>query len=58
MPLSCGWNDLNAAFMSYETECRAGMAVTGVHQRLCGTTGTVPHEHAPFTINKLAGNTL
>ena len=40
MPLSCGWNDMNAAFMSYEGAAGPGPAVTGVHKSLCGTTGT------------------
>jgi hypothetical protein len=35
-----GWNVMNAAFMSYEGMAGPGSAVTGVHERLCGTTGT------------------
>ena len=30
---------MNAAFMSYEESAGPGSAVTGVHERLCGTTG-------------------
>jgi hypothetical protein len=40
MPLSCGWNGMNAAFMPYEGQARPGDAVTGVCRRLCGNTGT------------------
>jgi hypothetical protein len=34
MPLSCGWNDMNAAFMSYERAAGPGPAVTGMHKSL------------------------
>jgi hypothetical protein len=39
MPLSCGWNDMNAAFTSYEEAAGPVPAVTGVHKSLYGTTG-------------------
>jgi hypothetical protein len=32
-------DDMNAAFTSYEGDCRASEAVTGVRRRLRGTTG-------------------
>ena len=35
-----GWNDMNAASTSYEVSAGPGSAVTGVYERLCGTTGT------------------
>jgi hypothetical protein len=54
MPLSCGWNDMNAAFtLSYEGSAGPGSAVTGVHERLCGTAGTAgtaARRPGPFTI--------
>ena len=31
---------MNAAFTSYEGSAGPGSGVTGVHERLCGTTGT------------------
>jgi hypothetical protein len=40
MPLSRGWNDMNAAFTSYEGLAGPGSVVTGVDERPCGTTGT------------------
>jgi hypothetical protein len=54
MPLSCGWNDMNASSTSYEESSTSyeesatsyeesagpGSAVTGAYKRLCGTTGT------------------
>jgi hypothetical protein len=40
MPLSCGWNDMNAASTSYEGIAGLGSGVTGVGRRLYGTTGT------------------
>jgi hypothetical protein len=46
MPLSCGWDDMNAAFMSYEQLAGPVPAVTAVHERLCGTTGTTADDHA------------
>ena len=52
MPLSCGWDDMNAAFTSYEASAEPVSAVTGVHKRLCGTAGTAADEHAPFKMKK------
>jgi hypothetical protein len=40
MPLSRGWNDMNAAFTSYEEMAGPGSAVTGVGESLCGNTDT------------------
>jgi hypothetical protein len=37
---------MNAAFMPYENDARPGSVVTGVRERLCGTTGTAAHGHA------------
>jgi hypothetical protein len=50
MPLSCGWNDMNAAFMSYEGVTNPVSAVTTAYERLCGTTGTAVRTPSPFTI--------
>jgi hypothetical protein len=58
MPLSCGWNDLNAAFTSYEEIAEPVPAVTGVHERLCGTTGTAADAPSVHDQNELAENTL
>ena len=44
---------MNAAFMSYEGSAGPGSAVTGVGERLCGTTGTTgtaARRPRPFTI--------
>jgi hypothetical protein len=52
MPLSRGWNDMNAAFTSYEGEGRAGVGVTGVRERHHGTTGTAARRARPFKDQK------
>jgi hypothetical protein len=52
MPLSRGWNSMNAAFTPYEDSAGPGSGVTGGHKRLCGTTGTAARQARPFTINK------
>jgi hypothetical protein len=41
---------MNAAFMSYEGECRAGVGGHGGHERLCGITGTVARRPRLFKI--------
>jgi hypothetical protein len=42
-----GWNDMNAASMSYEESAGPESAVTGVRERLCGTTGTAARLGTP-----------
>jgi hypothetical protein len=39
MPLSCGWNDMNAAFTSYEESAGPGSRGTGVGDGLLEQTG-------------------
>ena len=53
-------DDMNAAFMSYEGIAGRDHVVTGVHERLCGTTGTTAARRVrPFTIKiKLSGIAL
>jgi hypothetical protein len=48
MPLSCAWNDMNAAFiLSYEESAEPVPAVTGADERPCGTTGTASRRATP-----------
>jgi hypothetical protein len=50
MSLERGWNDMNAASMSYEESAAPESAVTAVRERLCGTTGTAARRAHPFTM--------
>jgi hypothetical protein len=50
MPLSCGWNDMNAAFMPLKSPPGRDRAVTGVDESLCGTTGTAARRPRPLMI--------
>jgi hypothetical protein len=49
MPLSCGC-DMNAAFMPYEGIVGPVPAVTGVRERLCGTTGAAARRARPLAM--------
>jgi hypothetical protein len=42
---------MNAAFMSYQWSAGPVPAVTGVDERLCGTTGTAARRPRPLKIN-------
>ncbi len=56
MRLGRGWDDMNAAFMSYERSAGPVSAVTGVHKRLSGTAGTAGNGYAPVQDeNRLSG---
>ena len=46
---------MNAAFTPYEESAGPGSAVTGVYERLCGTTGAAARRATPvYDENKLS----